>query len=140
MVPYNHEGAARPEKRAGADTAGEKEKNMSRNLKKDYLKKLLGISTENGYKIDIANYIYNPATDNDYPTLRKKIDETPEKITISQVYFMRFWDGTAEYREKIYTAPVTNETWCITSEVSERTLEKAGRFNLKRLQELAAAL
>lgn len=113
---------------------------MARNLKKDYLKKLLGIETANGYKIDINNYVCNPSHDNEYPGLRKKIDETPEKVTYSQVYYFKYYDGTGEYLHKVYSAPNNGDTWNIVTKESETVLETSNRFNLNKLIQYAETL
>ena len=113
---------------------------MSRNLKREYIKKLIEIKTQNGYKIDINNYIYNPAWDNEYPALKKIISETPEKITISTIYYMRYYDGTAEYKQRIYEAPNNNDTWNIVNTVSEKVLEPGTRFSLNKLVQIAETL
>ena len=113
---------------------------MARNRKKDYIKKLLQIQTGNGYKIDIGNYLYNPSFDNEYPALKKKISETPERLTFSTVYFMKYYDGTAEYKQRIYSAPNNGESWNVVNIESERVIETAGRFNLNKLVQLAEAL
>lgn len=113
---------------------------MARNRKPEYLKKLLQIKTANGYKVDISNYLYNPAIDNDYPALRKVVEETPEKITFSQVYFMKYWDGRADYRVKTYTAPNNSDTWHIVDVVEEKTLKEAKRFSLTELVKIAEAI
>lgn len=110
---------------------------MARNLKKDYIKKLLGIETANGYKIDINNYIYNPIVSYDYPTLKKVIEETPEKITYSKIYYMKYWDGTSDYKQEIYEAPKTEETWVVCDLVVDRVLEPGTRFSLNKLIQIA---
>ena len=110
---------------------------MSRNFKTEYLKKLAGIETQNGYKIDIANYLYNPSHSSEYPTLRKKIEETPEKVTYSTIYFMKYYDGSAEYLHKVYTMPNNKDNWNITTEVSETVLEPGTRFSLNKLVQIA---
>lgn len=113
---------------------------MARNKKKEYIKKLLGIQTTNGYKVDIMNYLYNPALDNEYPALRKKIEETPDHITYSTVYFMKYYDGTAEYKEKVYTAPNTKDTWNVVTTETERVIEPGKRFSLDKLIQLTEAI
>lgn len=113
---------------------------MARNRKPEYIKKLLQINTKNGYKVDISNYLYNPSLDNEYPALRKVVEETPEKITFSHVYFMKYWDGTADYKVKTYTAPNNNDTWNIVDVVEERKLKEAKRFSLNELVKLAEAI
>ena len=40
--------------------------NMSRNLKPEYINKIRAIEAPNGYKFDIANYLYNPSFDKSY--------------------------------------------------------------------------
>lgn len=114
---------------------------MSRNLKKDYLKKLLGIETRNGYKVDVTNYVCNPAYNHDYPNLTKIISETPEAITISTVYYFKYYNGGGEYIHTIHTAP--NEkagTWYIAKDKTESVLETSSRFSLNKLIELAEAI
>ena len=69
---------------------------MARNLKKDYIKKILSMEAPNGYKFDIANYLYNPAYGNDYPAFQKVIAETEDTETIRRVYYMKHYDGTGE--------------------------------------------
>lgn len=49
---------------------------MSRNRTAAYINKIRAIEAPNGYKFDIANYLYNPAHDNEYPAFIKMIDET----------------------------------------------------------------
>jgi len=44
---------------------------MTRNKKPEYIRKLFKIETSNGFKVDVANYLYNPSYDNDYPNLIK---------------------------------------------------------------------
>lgn len=60
---------------------------MSRNRKPEYIKKILAIEAPNGYKFDIANYLYNPSYNNDYPAFQKKIAETAETETYRRIYF-----------------------------------------------------
>ena len=35
--------------------------NMARNLKPEYINKIRKLEVPNGYKFDIANYLYNPS-------------------------------------------------------------------------------
>ena len=39
---------------------------MARNLKKDYIRKIMSLDAPNGYRFDIENYLYNPAYGNDF--------------------------------------------------------------------------
>ena len=64
-----------------------------RNLKRDYIKKILTIKAPNGYKFDLANYIGNPAYDYDYPSFYKVIAETDTEITKRRVYYMKYYNG-----------------------------------------------
>lgn len=110
---------------------------MARNRKPEYLKKLLQINTANGYKVDILNYLHNPSLDNEYPALRKVVEETPEQITYSTVYFMKYYNGTADYKVKTYTAPNNGNTWSIVNVVEERKIKEAKRFSLTELVKIA---
>ena len=107
---------------------------MSRNLKRDYLKKLIGITTANGYKVDVNNYVYNP-------NLTKVIEETAEAYTISTVYYFKYYNGTGEYIHTVHQAPKQEAgTWYMVKEKSEKVLETSDRFNLNKLIKLAEAI
>lgn len=110
---------------------------MSRNLKREYLKKLHAIETRNGYKIDLANYIYNPSHDCEYPALTKIIEETPDSITKNRVFYFKYYDGTGMYQVETYTAPKESGTWVICREKNTKDIEPSNRFNLNKLIQLA---
>lgn len=113
---------------------------MSRNLKRDNLKKLAGIETKNGYKIDLINYIYNPNLMYEYPTLKKVIKETDEARTISTIYYFKYYNGTGEYFHRIHQEPKENDSaWYVTKRDQETVLESANRFNLNKLIQYAEA-
>jgi hypothetical protein len=110
---------------------------MSRNLKKENLKKLASVTTSNGFKIDLANYIYNPSYDHEYPSLVKILSETEtEKHHIRVKYFKRY-NGTGTYYVETYTTKKNNDTWQIVTDTKETELETSNRFSLKHLVELA---
>lgn len=106
---------------------------MSRNLKRDYLKKLLGIETANGYKVDINNYIYNPSYTHEYPGLVKTTSETETTITKTRFYYMKYYDGSGEYIKETYTGDKNGDTWQVVKDRTEEILETSNRFNLNRL-------
>jgi hypothetical protein len=112
---------------------------MARNLKRDYLKKLLGIETRNGYKIDINNYIYNPSHHHEYPGLIKTTGETETTITKTRFYYMKYWDGTGEYIKETYTGDKNGDTWQILTDRTEEKIEASNRFNLNKLIAIAEA-
>lgn len=114
---------------------------MARNLKRENLKKLAGIETKNGYKVTLANYVYNPNRMYDYPVLQKVVDEDEKSRTIRQVYYFKYYDGSGEYITETHTEPKDGEnTWYVVKDKAEKTLEASNRFSLKRLQELAETL
>lgn len=114
---------------------------MARNLKKENLKKLAGIETKNGYKVSLADYVYNPALMYNYPVLYKVVDEDEKSRTIRQVYYFKYYDGTGEYITETHTEPRdSSDTWYVIRDKVEKTLEESKRFSLKRLQELAETL
>lgn len=114
---------------------------MARNTKRDYLKKLSGIETANGYKIDLANYVYNPSYTHEYPNLTKVIEEAADSYTISTVYYFKYYNGVGEYIHTIQTAPKQEAgVWYICKNKSETVLEKSNRFNLTKLIKLAEAI
>lgn len=84
---------------------------MARNLKKDYIKKILSMEAPNGYKFDIANYLYNPAYGNDYPAFFKVIAATEDTETIRRVYYMKHYDGTGEYIAETFTRKKDGDAW-----------------------------
>ena len=106
---------------------------MARNLKKDYIKKILSMEAPNGYKFDIANYLYNPAYGNDYPAFQKVIAETEDTETIRRVYYMKHYDGTGEYIAETFTQKKDGDAWQIVKGRTEEILEAANRYNVKKL-------
>jgi len=111
---------------------------MARNLKKENLKKLAGIQTTNGFKIDLANYIYNPSYNHNYPSLIKLTGETETEKQYTRVYYFKHYNGTGEYILETYTHQKTNDgnPWQISKKQKEIKLEDNNRFNLKHLIEL----
>ena len=106
---------------------------MARNLKKDYIKKILSMEAPNGYKFDIANYLYNPAYGNDYPAFFKVIAATEDTETIRRVYYMKHYDGTGEYIAETFTRKKNGDAWQIVKSQTEEVLEAANRYNVKKL-------
>ncbi len=94
---------------------------MARNLKRDYIKKILSLEAPNGYKFDIENYLYNPAFGNYYPAFHKVIAETDTTVTIRRVYYMKHYNGTGEYIAETFTRQKDGD------------LETANRYNVKKL-------
>ena len=113
---------------------------MSRNLKKDYLKKLYNITTNNGYRVHLNQYIYGFAHGDEYPKLYKVIEETPETKTISSVYYFKYYNGTGKYFHEIYKVPNNHDTVNIVTERQETELEASNRFNLNKLIQLAETI
>lgn len=106
---------------------------MARNLKPDYINKIRRLEVPNGYRFDIENYLYNPAYGNEYPAFMKVIEETDTTITVRRVYYMKHYDGSGEYMEEIFTRKKNGEAWQIVGGRTEKTLEVAGRYNVKKL-------
>ena len=106
---------------------------MARNLKKDYIKKILSMEAPNGYKFDIANYLYNPAYGNDYPAFFKVIAATEDTETIRRVYYMKHYDGTGEYIAETFTRKKDGDAWQIVKSQPEEVLAAANRYNVKKL-------
>lgn len=113
---------------------------MARNRKKEYIKKLLQVTTNNGYKIDVANYLYNPSHSYEYPTLTKTLEETPETITQSEIIFFKYYGGDAEYIQEVKTFPNNNDTWNIASNIEKKVIKTAKRFSLNELIKIAEAV
>ena len=106
---------------------------MARNLKRDYIKKLINTVTPNGYKFDLANYLYNPSYDHDYPTFRKTIAEDETTTTYEEVGYFKFYDGTGEYERRTYTMPKEDGDWHVAKSFKKEVLASANRFNLNTL-------
>lgn len=108
---------------------------MTKNLKKDYLMKLAAIRTKNGYKCDVANYVYNPAYGYEYPNFVKILEENEEKKVVSRIYFFRHYDGRAEIKERIYDVSKAEGSWVIERNAKTTVLAELGkaRFSLNQL-------
>lgn len=106
---------------------------MARNLKRDYIKKILSLEVPNGYKFDIENYLYNPAFGNDYPAFHKIIAETDTTITVRRVYYMKHYDGIGEYIAETFTRQKDGDAWQVVKNRQEVVLETANRYNVKKL-------
>lgn len=106
---------------------------MAKNVKPEYLKKLLAID-KNGYKFDIANYLYNPAYGYEYPRFKKKIAEDELTETYRCFYYFKYYGGTGAYMVEEFTVSKGNG-WKICQNQHETTLEESNRFNLNKLLE-----
>ena len=106
---------------------------MARNLKPEYINKIRKLEAPNGYKFDIANYLYNPAYGNDYPAFFKVIAETKTEQTIRRVYYFKHYDGSGEYIAEIFTRRKDGDAWQVVKSRKEKVLETAGRYNVKKL-------
>lgn len=112
---------------------------MSRNTKPAYIKKLIDMEAPNGYKFDLANYIYNPSYSYDYPSFQKIIAEDEKSITYNRIYFFKYHGGNGEYISETFTSPKKSpdgNPWVISRNRKETVLETADRFSLKKLLSL----
>lgn len=106
---------------------------MSRNRTPAYINRFRKMEAPNGYKFDIANYLYNPAYDYDYPAFIKMIDETETTQTFRRVYYFKYWDGTGEYKAEKYTIEKDGGDWQVVKNHTELVLEQSNRYNVKKL-------
>lgn len=109
---------------------------MSRNLKKEYLKKLIGIVTLNGYKCDIANYISNPDYSHEYPNFVKLVSDVDGIKTYRAVRYFKYFGGGGDYEEEFYDisdADAKAGGWAICHNVRTNKLEASPRFSLNKL-------
>ena len=106
---------------------------MSRNRTPAYINRFRKMEAPNGYKFDIANYLYNPAYDYDYPAFVKMIDETETTQTFRRVYYFKYWNGTGEYRAEEYTREKDGGNWQVVTNCTEKVLERSNRYNVKKL-------
>ena len=106
---------------------------MSRNRTAAYINKIRANEAPNGYKFDLANYLYNPAYGYDYPSFVKMIDETETMQTFRRVYYFKYWDGTGEYKAEEYTREKDGGEWQVVKNCTETILERSNRYNVKKL-------
>lgn len=106
---------------------------MARNLKPEYINKIRKMEAPNGYKFDIANYLYNPAYDNDYPAFMKMISETEHTQTFRRIYYFKYWNGTGEYMEEIFSRKKNGDEWQVVTDRTEKVLEQSNRYNIKKI-------
>lgn len=111
---------------------------MSRNLKPAYIKKLIHTEAPNGYKFDVANYLYNPSYGYDYPAFKKKIAEDEETETYRRIYYFKYYNGTGEYLAETYSMKKNGGEWQVVKGRTEEKLEQANRFNLNKLLSFCA--
>jgi len=111
---------------------------MARNLKPANLKKLSQIKTSNGFKIDLANYMYNPSYDHEYPNLIQCTHETSTERFYTTVKYFKRYNGTGYYSMETYSHKIDDSnSWSIANSLKETELEDANRFSMKHLIELA---
>lgn len=106
---------------------------MARNRTAAYINKIRAIEAPNGYKFDIANYLYNPSYDNEYPAFIKMINETETTQTFRRVYYFKYDNGTGEYMEEVFSRKKNGEAWQVVNGRAEKVLEKSNRYNIKKL-------
>ena len=107
---------------------------MSRNLKPEYIRKLLKLEVPKGYKFDAANYLKNPVWTHDYPSFIKIVEENSDTYTIRSVEYHKHYDGSGEYVEAFNSFKRGNDNaWQVAKKHTENVLESANRFNLNRL-------
>jgi len=111
---------------------------MARNLKPANLKKLSQIITSNGFKIDLANYMYNPSFSHEYPNLIQKTSETTTERFYTTVKYFKRYNGTGYYSIETYSHKIDDSnSWSIANSMKETELEESNRFSMKHLIELA---
>jgi len=114
---------------------------MARNLKPANLKKLSQIKTQNGFKVDLANYMYNPSYDHEYPNLIKMTHKTESERFYTNVKYFKRYNGIGYYSVETYSHVIDlSSTWSIANKVKETELEESNRFSMKHLIELAEAI
>lgn len=110
---------------------------MRKNLKVSYLKKLRDIKTRNGYEISLGQYIYGVSHGDQYPQLKKLIEETKETRRYSEIYYFKHYDGSGAYYHRIYTVPNNEDLINISRTLFDEEIEEGNRFSLNHLVTLA---
>lgn len=111
---------------------------MARNKDPKYIKKLIATEAPNGYKFDLANYLYNPSYDCEYPAFHKVIAEDENTQTIRRYYYFKYHNGAGEYIVDTYQRPKT-DGWAVTKQRESEVLAEANRFSLNKLLSLIPA-
>ena len=106
---------------------------MSRNRTPAYINRFRKMEAPNGYKFDIANYLYNPSMDNEYPAFKKLIHETDNAQTFRRVYYFKYYNGNGEYIAETFTRKKNGDEWQVVTNRSEKVLERSNRYNVKKL-------
>lgn len=107
---------------------------MTRNRKPEYIKKLLGIVTQNGYRFDVANYLHNPNYEHDYPSFKKVIAEDENRVTYRSVLYVRHYNGGGRYVAQVFSVPKEEVGgWSVIRDLVTTRLEDAPRFSLNKL-------
>ena len=106
---------------------------MERNRTPEYINRIRKLEAPNGFKFDIANYLYNPDLTHEYPNFIKKIADDGEKETYKSIYFMKYYDGTGEYIAETYKRVKNGGNWQVVTGRTVTPLEKSNRFNIKKL-------
>lgn len=110
---------------------------MTRNTKPEHLRKLAGIKV-NGYKVDIANYLYNPAIGCEYPALVKMVNSDETRQEFKCLKYFKYYDGRGEYSVETYSTEKNGEAWQIVRDRKATVIEESNRYSLDHLQKLAA--
>ena len=106
---------------------------MARNRTPEYINRLKKIEAPNGFKFDIANYLYNPCLSHDYPHFIKKIDEDETTEKIKGIFYEKYYDGTGAYKVETYHRKKEGSNWQVVTSYTCTLLEKSNRFNIKKL-------
>ena len=111
----------------------------SRNTKPEYIRKLLAVNV-NGFKVDIGNYLQNPAYGCEYPALIKQTGESEGLRHYMAVKYFKYYGGRGEYSKETYSLKKSETGWSIVQNHVETVIEQNDRYSFPHLQELAKAI
>ena len=106
---------------------------MARNRTPEYINRIRKLEAPNGFKFDIANYLYNPSYEHEYPNFTKVIATEGELETVKNIYYFKHYDGSGEYIAQTFQRKKNVNGWQIVSHVKEETIERSNRFNVQKL-------
>lgn len=113
---------------------------MSRNTSVENLRKLAAIKVGD-WKIDIANFVYNPSHSYEYPSLVKALREDEDRKYFVRISYFKHYDGSGEYSVETYSrrkeGGADPQGWQIVTDSKDKVLEAADRFSMSRLKALA---
>lgn len=118
--------------------------NKTTTKKLNFIKKYKDVNI-NGFRLDIASYLYGFRFGDEYPKMNRITYNADGVATLEEIGFFKHYDRSAEYYYKIHTFTPeeskqlkNNETFCYCDSSSEKTITPATRFNFNDILNLCS--